>query len=103
MVLHPGKPVPLSAAEAEAGKYPCGSLPLQLLHHVQLPFLKGREVINKLSLFFSKVRIGLGKESTPFHHGPLFVPWDRRTKCLDYCFQPLEQQPRSPGKGPAMG
>lgn len=65
MVLHPGKPVPLSAAEAEAGKSPCGSLPLQLLHHVQLPFLKGREVINKLSLFFSKVRIGLGINSIP--------------------------------------
>lgn len=103
MVPRPGKPVPLSAAEAEAGKCPCGRLPLLLLHHVQLPFHKGREGISKLSLFFSKVRTGLGKESTPFHHGPLFVPWERRAKCQGYWFQPLEEQPRSTGQRPSYG
>lgn len=54
---------PLSAAEAEADQMSGGNLlwepAFPTAPSCQLPFLKGREVISKLSLFFSKIRIGL--------------------------------------------
>lgn len=74
-----------------------GSLPFPQIHHIQIPFLTGTEVVGQL-FFFSKVRIGLGKESTTFHHeGACYgCPEKDCTKSLGYWFQSLKQ-PRSPG------
>ena len=77
----PRKPAPrLSAAETtlvrRAEKSLGASQPLPAPLHVQPSFLKGRETVTKFSLFLSKGRTGLGRESTTFHHdGPLFLPW----------------------------
>lgn len=79
-----------------------GSLPPPVLHHVRLPFLM-EEVINRLSLIFSKVRIGLGRESTTFHHDLPFLPWERLYRVWDTGSSPWSGSLEVPGRGPAVG
>lgn len=102
MWSHPQKPcTPSAAAETTLDRCPEKSLvwtPASLTtpNTHSLPSLR-EGVLTKMSLFFNKGRIGLGKESTTFSSGLLFLPWCRVWDTgSSFWRRSLENRDRSP-------